>query len=349
MELTERKLMILKAIIDEFISTGIPVGSRTLSKRDEINYSSATIRNEMADLEDMGYLISPHTSAGRQPTDKAYRLYVDDLMQRRSLDAKEADFIKNYIEGGADRIEALMNKTAKVLSDTTHLTSIVLAPQLNGLTISRIQVVKISGHRILLLVIFNNGTVKDLTVPAHGWDEEQLDAVSDIVSKKVRGKTMLEAYDILYSDIPNDYAEQKEFLKSIVEKIRTDALVQKGGRLILGGAQNIFDHPEYKDVDSAKNFLQLLETKQPLYEMLSKATDMEFTIRIGRENDIEELKNMSVVTATYKIGDKNIGSFGVIGPTRMDYAKVLSVLTCVGKSMSDIMQCYIASDDKEEL
>ena len=209
MELTERKLMILKAIIDEFISTGIPVGSRTLSKRDEINYSSATIRNEMADLEDMGYLISPHTSAGRQPTDKAYRLYVDDLMQRRSLDAKEADFIKNYIEGGADRIEALMNKTAKVLSDTTHLTSIVLAPQLNGLTISRIQVVKISGHRILLLVIFNNGTVKDLTVPAHGWDEEQLDAVSDIISKKVRGKTMLEAYDILYSYIPNEYAEQK--------------------------------------------------------------------------------------------------------------------------------------------
>ena len=348
MELTERKLMILKAIIDEYISTGLPVGSRTLTKREEIGFSSATIRNEMADLEDMGYLYSPHASAGRQPTDKAYRLYVDGLMKKEAIDEAEALKIKENIEGETGKLEAVMNNTAKVLSDTTHLTSVVLAPNINDLKINRLQIVDISGHRLVLVIVFNDGTVKDMTVPSHGWSEQELSEASEIISKKVKGKTLLEAYDILYKDIPEQYNEQKEILNTIVSKIRFDAESAKNGRIVLGGAKNILDHPEYKDVDSAKNFLQLLETKKPLYEMLSKATDMEFTIKIGKENDIEQLKNMSVVTATYKIGDKNIGSFGVIGPTRMDYAKVLSVLSCVGKSMSEIMGCYIQGDDKED-
>ena len=348
MELTERKLMILKAIIDEYISTGLPVGSRTLTKREEIGFSSATIRNEMADLEDMGYLYSPHASAGRQPTDKAYRLYVDGLMKKEAIDEEEALKIKENIEGETGKLEAVMNNTAKVLSDTTHLTSVVLAPKINDLKINRLQIVDISGHRLVLVIVFNDGTVKDMTVPSHGWSERELSEASEIISKKVKGKTLLEAYDILYKDIPEQYNEQKEILNTIVSKIRFDAESAKNGRIVLGGAKNILDHPEYKDVDSAKNFLQLLETKKPLYEMLSKATDMEFTIKIGKENDIEQLKNMSVVTATYKIGDKNIGSFGVIGPTRMDYAKVLSVLSCVGKSMSEIMGCYIEGEDKED-
>ena len=348
MELTERKLMILKAIIDEYISTGLPVGSRTLTKREEIGFSSATIRNEMADLEDMGYLYSPHASAGRQPTDKAYRLYVDGLMKKEAIDEAEALKIKENIEGETGKLEAVMNNTAKVLSDTTHLTSVVLAPKINDLKINRLQIVDISGHRLVLVIVFNDGTVKDMTVPSHGWSEQELSEASEIISKKVKGKTLLEAYDILYKDIPEQYNEQKEILNTIVSKIRFDAESAKNGRIVLGGAKNILDHPEYKDVDSAKNFIQLLETKKPLYEMLSKATDMEFTIKIGKENDIEQLKNMSVVTATYKIGDKNIGSFGVIGPTRMDYAKVLSVLSCVGKSMSEIMGCYIQGDDKED-
>lgn len=348
MGLSQRKRLILRAIIDEYINTGAPVGSRTLSKREEIGISSATIRNEMADLEEMGYLYSPHTSAGRQPTDLAYRLYVDDLMQKRTIDEKEMEFVKHYMEGGSEEIDALMNKTAKLISDTTHLTSVVLAPQMSELTVSRIQIVKVSGHRLLLLIVFNDGTVKDLTVPSHGWTEEDVDAASDMISKKVRGKTLPEAYRILYDDIPQEYSVQRDLVRNVMEAVDGENISQKDRRLILGGANNIFDHPEYKDVDSAKNFLQLLETKQPLYEMLSKATDMEFTIKIGRENDIEELKNMSVVTATYKVGDKNLGSFGVIGPTRMDYAKVLNVLSCVGKSMNEIMQCYITAGEKED-
>lgn len=348
MGLSQRKRMILKAIIDEYINTGAPVGSRTLSKREEIDISSATIRNEMADLEEMGYLYSPHTSSGRQPTDLAYRLYVDELLKKPAVDEKEMEFVKNYMESGSEEITSLMNKTAKLLSDTTHLTSVVLAPQISELTVSRIQIVKITGHRLLLLIIFNDGTVKDLTVPSHGWNEDDVDAASDQISKRVRGKTLPEAYRLLYDDIPEEYSAQRDILKNVMETVDGEAIAQKDRRLILGGANNIFDHPEYKDVDSAKNFLQLLETRQPLYEMLSKATEMEFTIKIGKENDIDELKNMSVVTATYKVGDKNLGSFGVIGPTRMDYAKVLSVLSCVGKSMNEIMQCYITADDKED-
>lgn len=348
MQLTQRKLLILQAIIDDYILTGIPVGSRTLSKREDMHLSSATIRNEMADLEEGGYLEQPHTSAGRMPSDKAYRLYVDTLMRVSKLNENEMRYINGYFGAKMGEIEQVIATTARVLSDTTNLTSVVLPPQLAKIEINRIQIVRLTGQRALLLFVFNTGMVKDVFINiSEDLDNSYLEMVSNLLTDKVRNLTLHEAVSAVRGVLAGDMAAHRQFVESLLDAVRTNAQGQSAKEVVLGGAQNIFNHPEYRDVDKAKNFLQLLETREPLFELLSQATDMEFTIRIGKENDIDELKDMSVVTATYKVGGRSLGSFGVIGPTRMNYARVLSVLNFVGSSMNEILKCFLTGDTGE--
>ena len=348
MKLTARKLLILQAIIDDYILTGIPVGSRTLSKRDDIKFSSAIIRNEMADLEEEGYLEQPHTSAGRLPSDKAYRLYVDTLMRVSSLSKSEINYIKGYFAGKMGAVEQAISSTAHVLSEITNLTSIVMTPQFSEVEINRIQLVKLTGKRALLVIVFSTGDLRDvmLNLP-EDMDASYMDMVSNLLTERVRGLTLPQAMQAVSNIIKGDVPTHRDFLNSILDAVSKNAAAQTENQIILGGTQNIFNHPEYKDVDKARNFLQLLESKEPLYQLLRSSTDMEFTIRIGKENNIPALKDMSVVTATYKIGDKSIGSFGVIGPTRMNYSKVLSVLNHVGNSINELLSYYVDTKDKE--
>ncbi|MBR4078845.1 MAG: heat-inducible transcription repressor HrcA [Christensenellaceae bacterium] len=349
MALTDRKLLILQAIIDDYILTGIPVGSRTLSKREDIRFSSATIRNEMADLEEEGYLEQPHTSAGRLPSDKAYRLYVDTLMRTSRLSENEIRYIRGYFSDKMGEIESAINNTAKVLSDITNLTSVVMTPQISKVKLNRIQLVKLSGHRALLVIVFNTGHLKDVMIHVpEDMDSSYLDMISNMISERVRGLTLPQAMNEINKIMNGDLAIHREFIDNILTAVRSKSVEQTGKQIILGGTQNIFNHPEYRDVEKARNFLKLIETKEPLYNMLSQSTDMEFTIRIGKENEIDELKDMSVITATYRVGDTNLGSFGVIGPTRMNYAKVLSVMNLVGASINELLSCFVSINDKEE-
>ena len=349
MALTDRKLLILQAIIDDYILTGIPVGSRTLSKREDIRFSSATIRNEMADLEEEGYLEQPHTSAGRLPSDKAYRLYVDTLMRTSRLSENEIRYIRGYFSDKMGEIESAINNTAKVLSDITNLTSVVMTPQISKVKLNRIQLVKLSGHCALLVIVFNTGHLKDVMIHVpEDMDSSYLDMISNMISERVRGLTLPQAMNEINKIMNGDLAIHREFIDNILTAVRSKSVEQTGKQIILGGTQNIFNHPEYRDVEKARNFLKLIETKEPLYNMLSQSTDMEFTIRIGKENEIDELKDMSVITATYRVGDTNLGSFGVIGPTRMNYAKVLSVMNLVGASINELLSCFVSINDKEE-
>lgn len=339
MDVTKRQLLILQAIIDDYILTGIPVGSRTLSKREDINYSSATIRNEMADLEEGGYLEQPHTSAGRRPSDKAYRLYVDTLMRVSRLNQNEVGIIRNYFDEKVNEIEGVVDRAAKVLSEVTNLTSLVLAPQLSRIEIKRIQLVRLSGTKALMLFVFDTGQVKDvlLNLP-EDLSPDYLEMISNLLTEKVSGRALPEAVKAVREALTGEIERHRQFMNNLLGALECNAAPKIGREVVLGGTKNIFNHLEYGNVDKAKNLLQLLETKDALYELLSRATDMEFTVRIGQENEIEELKDMSVVTATYKIGDKKIGSFGVIGPTRMNYGRVISVLSCVSTSMNEILK-----------
>ena len=185
--LTERQLLILHAIIDDYIMTGIPVGSRTLSKRDDIRFSSATIRNDMADLEEEGFLEQPHTSAGRLPSDKAYRLYVDTLMRVSALRPEEVKYIRSYFTDKINELELAITNAAKVLSDMTKLTSVVMAPQYSAVEISRIQLVKLSGTRALLVIVFSTGSLKDIVINVpKDLDPAYLDMVSNMLTERVR-------------------------------------------------------------------------------------------------------------------------------------------------------------------
>lgn len=349
-DLSERKLCILKAVIDDYIMTGFPVGSRTISKKNDIDFSSATIRNEMADLEELGFLVQPHTSAGRIPSHMAYRYYVDRLMKVSKLNAKEAELIRSYFEDRMSEIEQVMEKAAQVLSKTTHQISMVLRPQLKKSIIKSIQLVKITEQRAILLVVTDAGLVKDtvITVP-EGIATGYMEMVSNLLTEKLSGKSLEEAEEDLIIGLKESANENSELVTDILSAIETSVEPHGKRGIVLSGTQNIIDFPSFMSLEKARNFLSVLETRDMLYDMMKKATQLEFSVTIGQENECEELKDMSIVTATYKIGGKSLGSFGVIGPTRMDYSKIVSILGYVSNSMNTILSDFagISESDKK--
>ena len=345
MDLSDRKLKILKAIIDDYIETGIPVGSRTLSKMPGFEYSSATIRNEMADLEDMGYLEQPHTSAGRTPSDKAYRLYVDRMMKIGELSTDETTFIRAYFNKRMGEISDLLDITAKVLSDTTNHIAVVAGPQLDNTKLKRIQIVKITDNKALLICVTDSGIVQDtmITVPSM-MDSSQIERMSNMLTELTENKTLEQGVKIIQDVADGAWDEHKAVMNEVFEAINVGRAKHE---MILEGAQNILRHPEYKDVEKAQHFLELLDTKDRIYPLLERSSDFEFSIRIGSENDNKDFNDMSVVTATYKLGGESVGSFGVIGPTRMDYSRVISVLNYVSMSLNEILSCFLEKDTKK--
>jgi heat-inducible transcriptional repressor len=346
MDLNERKLGILKALVDDYIMTGLPIGSRTISRKHGIELSSATIRNEMADLEELGFLEQPHTSAGRIPSQKAYRFYVDKLMKVAKLNAAEANKIKSYFETKMAEVGQVIEKAAQVLSDTTHHISMVLRPQLKRSGIKRIQLVKLTEKKAILLLVTDAGLVNDtvITVP-ESITISDIEMLSNLLTDKLSGKTLEEAEADLSTCLHDNVCLGSEFITDIMNAIDMSVEPQGEKGIVLGGTQNIIDFPDYMSVEKTKNFLALLETKDMLYDMMKKATSFEFSVTIGHENEAEELFDMSVVTATYKIGGKTLGSFGVIGPTRMDYSKIVSILGHVGSSLNSILSNFLETDD----
>lgn len=348
MKLTKRQELILQAIIDDYTLTGIPVSSRTLSKRADLGVSSATIRNEMADLEEEGYLEQPHTSAGRRPSDKAYRLYVDTLMQVSRLNENEISHLRKYFETRTGAIENVLEATVKALSDATHLTSMVLAPKAIGAKILRIQFVRVATTKAMMLVVYDTMQVKDCVINVSPeLNNDYLDMLSKVISDKVGGKNIFTAVSEIRSLMEGELFAHKAFMEELLDAVEGTLNPDKTAKkaVVLGGTQNIFNHPEYHNIDKAREMLEILETKDTLYDLLNKATNMEFTITIGRENELSQFQNMSIVTATYKIGDERIGSFGVIGPTRMDYGRVISVMKFVGGSMNQLLGGTLKDDN----
>jgi heat-inducible transcriptional repressor len=335
MKLDSRKLQILQAIINDYIKTAEPVGSRTLAKKYGLGISSATIRNEMSDLEDMGFLEQPHTSAGRVPSDKAYRLYVDKLMQVRSLDEQEADTIKEIYETRILQIEQVIFHTAKMLSEMTNYTSIALAPQLSKVLIKHIQLVPVDREFALLVVVTSSGILKDtlISIP-EGMDGDYLYRISNILNEQFQGKALGQVSSKDLNDLREEFLSNKKFFCSLVDALTQRFHETEKREVYLGGTTNIFNFPEYQDIFRARSFLSLMEEKDLLYNFLAKTTDSGVSVSIGGENPYEEFRDCSIVTATYSLGDRILGTIGVIGPTRMEYSKAVSVMDYMGKALS---------------
>ena len=345
MELSDRKLAILKAVIDDYIMTGLPIGSRTISKKHGIELSSATIRNEMADLEELGFLVQPHTSAGRIPSHKAYRYYVDRLMKVVKLNPVEAENIKRYFQDRMSEVNEVLEKAAQALSDTTHHISMVLKPQLKQSIIKRIQFVKITERKAILLVVTDAGLVTDtVIVVPEGMSSDYMEMISRLLTEKLSQKTLEDAESDLRRSLEENLRLNKEFVDDLVTAIENSVEPQGEKGIVLGGTQNIIEYPDFMSIEKAKSFISVLQTKEMLYDMMKKATRLEFSVTIGQENEVKELQDLSVVTATYKVGGKSLGSFGVIGPTRMDYSRVISILGFVSQSLNSILSEFVEED-----
>ncbi|HIU19101.1 MAG TPA: heat-inducible transcription repressor HrcA [Candidatus Limiplasma stercoravium] len=342
MAMDARKFRILQAIIDDYILTAIPVGSRTISKKYEMGLSSATIRNEMSDLEELGYLDQPHVSAGRVPSAKAYRLYVDQLLKSGAIRTADAQSVRAYFDSRARQMEDVIAQAARVLSGLTQYTALVMSPKGKALHIRHLQLVPVNSRSALIVIVTDGGIMRDTVVPVGAdLDADALYTISRTLTERLSGHTLAEAIAIM-RDAYAELRSSRQLLSGIAEfldSVETDASKAK---LALGGSSNILNFPEYSDVEKAKGFLSVLEAKDKLIRLMETHGEMAFTVRIGPETGIPELEDCSLVTATYRLGNDTHGTIGVIGPTRMQYGKVLSILSAMGKQLTDLF-----TQDKE--
>ena len=332
MDMVERKYRILQAIIDDYILTALPVGSRTISKKYEQRLSSATIRNEMSDLEELGYLDSPHTSAGRVPSNKAYRLYVDRMLQPSRLTAEETAYIESCFDSRIRQIETLSARLARAISGLTNYTTAVMTrtPK-NEQKLSHLQLVPVSGRRCLLILVTMTGAVRQCIVELdQTMDADALATASRVLSSRLSGCPMDQLHDELMAIAAR---QENPETSSMLRALAGDAAEPDDGTLVVGGRSNLLGLPEYSDVTRAKELLRVLETRDKLVSLLRGQGEMEINIRIGPETGMEELRDCSVVTASYRLGDGRVNTIGLIGPTRMQYGKVIAVLEEVGKTL----------------
>ena len=336
MDLIDRKYRILQAIIDDYILTALPVGSRTISRKYEQKLSSATIRNEMSDLEELGYLDSPHTSAGRIPSNKAYHLYVDQMLRPLPLSAEETEFINRCFDRRLAQVDDLSMRIAKALSSMTHYTTAVMTrtPR-NEQVLSHLQLVLVADRRVLLILVTRSGTVKQSVLELGSpVAQDELYTVSRILSSRLEGLRLSELPGALMQLAGS--GETDEIVRAMAEQQPAESQSDIVA-LAIGGRSNLLNFPEYSDVDKAKALLSVLETREKVVSLLDHQGEMEISVRIGPETGLEETRDCSIVTASYRLSDGRVNTIGLIGPTRMQYGKVLSVLSQVGRSLGTIL------------
>ena len=333
MELTERKLNILKAIVKDYIETAEAVGSRTISKKYNLGVSAATIRNEMADLEELGYLIQPHTSSGRVPSEKGYKLYVDSLMNGSELNDIEKHLIEETIQNNMNYMKDMIHETSKLISKLTNYTTIAVTKNVsNQSNIKHIQLVGLDTKTIDLVIVTDKGDIKNTNLMANMTiDQSKLNIISDNLTKKLSGKSITEIDEDFLNYIKYEISESSLFIDELVDALNFH-IEENDTSMSLSGTTNIFNYPEFSDVLRAKTFLNMLEEKENISNMLkSKGIQKEnLNIIIGSDNECEVAKDCSIITATYNIDKDVVGKISLIGPTRMDYAKVYSILNYMG-------------------
>ena len=344
MEMDERKMKILQAIIDDYILTGVPVGSRTISKKYDMGLSSATIRNEMSDLEELGYLDQPHVSAGRVPSAKAYRLYVDSLMKLGRIQDDSLDSISRHFSGRVHQMEDVIDHAASVISALTKYTAVVLPPRGKQPRLQTVQLVPVSRDSALVVIVTDAGIVRDSTIRISSEvDSDTLYAISRALTENLRGRTLMEACDILPGMIGR-MQENEELLQGLYGFLNERREFPRKPHVAIGGTSNMLSYPEYNDVEKARSFLSLMETRDKLAQIIDGSGEMAFTVRIGPETGVPEMVDCSIVTATYSTRGGQQGTIGVIGPTRMQYSRVLSILNVMGHQLTDL---FSGGDEKE--
>lgn len=337
-ELDERKLKILQAIIRNYMETGEPVGSRTISKYSDLNLSSATIRNEMSDLEEMGYILQPHTSAGRIPSDKGYRLYVDRMMEEKDREVNE---LKELMIERTDKMERVLKQVVKVLAANTNYATMVSAPTYHQKKLKFIQLSKVSSTQILTVIMMEGNLVRNKVIPVREeLDQETVLKLNILLNSVLNGLAIEEINLAMIKNLKEQAGTHSELVADVIDAVAEVIHSEEEVEIYTSGTTNIFRYPELSENGKASEILSTFEEKQELTDLVNRTleggADHGIQVYIGQELPVQAMKDCSVVTATYELGDGLRGTIGIIGPKRMDYENVVNTLKTLRDQLDEI-------------
>ncbi len=329
----DRKKKILQAIIEEYINTAEPVSSGSIVNKYGLKLSSATIRNEMAELEKVGYIEKQHTSSGRVPSAKGYRLYVDELLNDNNISLEEIKYIKSKLETRVNEIEELTKITTSTISEITHYTTLAIGPKTNLQNIEDIKFIRLGTRMLMGVILTDSGIVKETMIKFdEDINDEQVETLNFIFNNKLKGKPLEEIDKPLEKYIFSHMNYSLKVIKPIMEQL--NKAINDESKIYLEGANKAFDLPEFKSLDMAKNFINVIDQKEIVADLLNTGFANDINVYIGNENENDQLKDFSIITFKHKYKNKDLGTIGIIGPTRMDYSKVISVMKYISKKLN---------------
>jgi len=335
--LTDRQLLILQVIIDDFIHSAQPVGSRSLSKKEEISLSSATIRNEMSDLEDLGFIEKTHTSSGRVPSDKGYRYYVDHLLSPQKLNEQDVHKVKSIFAERIYELERIVQKSAKILSELTNYTAIALGPAARDNKLKKIQMIPINNHTAVAIIVTDSGYVQNsmFQIP-ETMDASELEKLTNILNERLTGVSIDNLNGKIYKEVAILLRQHISNYDSIIQSIAHTLIIPTQEKLFFGGKTNILSQPEFHDLEKIKSLMNMIDHEDSIYELIRKQHSG-INIKIGSENNNSAMENCSLITATYSIGSEQLGTIAILGPTRMEYSRVISLLDYISGDLTDVL------------
>ncbi|HJJ10987.1 MAG TPA: heat-inducible transcriptional repressor HrcA [Clostridiaceae bacterium] len=330
--LDDRKKRILQAIVDEYVNTAEPVSSGAISKKKGLDFSSATIRNEMSELEKSGYLEKTHTSSGRIPSVKGYRLYVDELLKEDNISLEEIKYIKEKLQIKANQIEDLTKIASNTLSEITHYTTVAIGPKVTKQIIKEIKFVLLGSRMLMAVILTNTGMIKE-TIINFGEDiyEDQIETINLLFNSKLQGKPLEKINEPLDEYIFTEMKSSASMIKTIIEQL--NKVIYEESKLYLEGTNKSFDLPELSKTETARNFINILENKSEVVDLLDNEISKDINVYFGDELDDENLKDFSIVTL--KSDEKDLGTIGIIGPKRMNYSKIISVMRYIQRLIDE--------------
>ncbi|GAA5344531.1 heat-inducible transcription repressor HrcA [Planifilum fimeticola] len=333
--LTERQKKILQAVVDDYILTAEPVGSRTVSKRKGVGFSAATIRNEMADLEEMGYLEQPHTSAGRIPSHKGYRYYVDHLLPPLRPRTSDIRMLKRLFTIQMDELEQVFQETASILSKLTKYTTVILGPMVYEDKLRHLQVVPLSENNAVVVIVTDAGHVEKrrFTVPEK-ISLSSIEKLVNLLNHRLKGLPLHRLKQTVQQELQDElarYVDQYEYLMTMIDEMLRR---EQEERIYFSGTTNILNQPEFRDVEKVKRLFDLFDQTDVVLQLFG-TTDSGVQVRIGKENRCEAVDNCSIISASYTVNGRSVGTISVLGPTRMNYKKVISLLEVLAIDFSD--------------
>lgn len=347
MQLSERKIKIMQAIIRNYLETGEPVGSRTISKYTDLNLSSATIRNEMSDLEEMGYILQPHTSAGRIPSDKGYRLYVDTMMQEKD---KELEELKEMMLEKEGKMDHLLKQVAKLLAVNTNYASMISVPAVHQNKLKFIQLSRVDINQLLAVIVMEGNVIKNNILPVdEELNDETILKLNILLNTNLSGLAVEDINLATITRMKQQAGIHSEIVSDVIDAIAEGIKQEEDLEIYTSGANNIFKYPELADQQKASELINTFEEKEKLSELVQESLSDEnntgIQVYIGNENQIQSMQDCSVVTATYELGEGMRGTIGIIGPKRMDYDKVVGTLKTITHQLDEL---YKRKNERDE-